>query len=210
MSKPSHTAQQYWDARSELFAAYYKTPSLFDRVFRKGVYTRTAFTLQVIKEFTAPSILDIGSGPGINSITWLKNSPGSTLFGIDFAQSMVDYARTAAKAEGLEKRARFEKGDFLEWDFKGEKFDVSSACGVFDYIRDAGPFLKRMAEVTSKAFVASWPENGLRMALRRYRYTCPVFHYTEEQIRDLHKKTGVTDFEVVKMPAGWMSVGRWR
>ena len=39
--------------------------------------------------------------------------------------------------------------------------------------------------------MASWPENGLRMALRRYRYTCPLFHYSEQQIIDLHKKAGI-------------------
>jgi hypothetical protein len=78
-----------------------------------------------------------------------------------------------------------------------------------DYVKDAGAFLKRMAEVTNKAFVASWPENGLRMALRRRRYTCPVYHYDESDIRRLHQATGVKEFDVIKGPAGWVSVARW-
>ena len=36
MSKAIHTAQQYWDVRSDLFANYYKKPSLFDKMFRKA------------------------------------------------------------------------------------------------------------------------------------------------------------------------------
>ena len=51
MSKPIHTAQQYWDVRSDLFANYYKKPSIFDKAFRKAVYTRTAVVLKTIKEF---------------------------------------------------------------------------------------------------------------------------------------------------------------
>jgi hypothetical protein len=100
------------------------------------------------------------------------------------------------------------QGDFMTYQFD-QKFDVTIACGVMDYVKDAGAFLKRMAEVTNKAFVASWPENGLRMALRRYRYTCPVFHYDEADIRRLHEATGVKDLEVIKGPAGWVSVARW-
>ena len=63
MSKTMHTAQEYWDVRSDLFANYYKKPSLFDKTFRKGVFIRTAVALKTIKEFDRPTILDIGSGP---------------------------------------------------------------------------------------------------------------------------------------------------
>jgi SAM-dependent methyltransferase len=208
MSKPLHTAQEYWDVRSDLFANYYKKPSLFDRIFRKGVYARTAVTLNVVKGYEKPTILDIGSGPGLNSVMWLKNSPGSTLFGIDFAKTMVDYAEAATRAEGVGDRAKFVVGDFMTYDFGGQNYDVSAAMGVFDYIQGAEAFIKRMASVTNKAMVISWPENGLRMALRRYRYTCPVYHYSEEDIRRLHTAAGVTDLEVIKLPGGWATVGR--
>src|SRR5262245_25508562 len=156
MSKTIHTAQQYWDVRSELFANYYKKPSMFDKTFRKGVFVRTAVALQTIKEFNSPTILDIGSGPGVNSVTWLKNSNASFLLGIDFAESMNEYARRNAEAEGVSERCRFVQGDFFNYDFKGEKFTVSVAAGVLDYVKDAPGFMKRMDEVTSGAFVVSW------------------------------------------------------
>jgi len=203
-----HTAQEYWNARSELFANYYQKPTLFDKVFRKGVYFRTAMGLNTIKEYNEPTILDVGSGPGVNSVTWLKNSNGKFLLGIDFADTMVEFARNLARKEGLDQRAKFVQGDFMTYQFD-QKFDVTIACGVMDYVKDAGAFLTRMAKVTNKAFVASWPENGLRMALRRYRYTCPVYHYAEADIRRLHEATGVKEFEVIKGPAGWVSVARW-
>src|SRR4249919_1493184 len=107
MSKSMHTAQQYWDARSELFANYYKKPSLFDKMFRKAVFFRTAVALKTIKEFDQPTVLDIGSGPGVNSVTWLKNSNAKFLLGIDFADTMVEFATKIAKQEGLSDRAKF-------------------------------------------------------------------------------------------------------
>ena len=208
MSKAMHTAQQYWDVRSDLFANYYKKPSFFDKLFRKAVYTRTAVALKTIKGYDRPTILDIGSGPGVNSVTWLKNSNASFLTGIDFAETMNEYARKNAAAEGVGDRCEFIQGDFIKQDFSGKTFDISVAAGVFDYIEDAALFLKRMDAVTNKAFVISWPENGLRMMLRRYRYSCPLFHYSEADIRRLHNACNIKELELVSIQGGWVSIAR--
>lgn len=208
MSKAIHTAQQYWDDRSDLFANYYKKPSAFDKLFRKAVYLRTAVALKTIQEYPGCTVLDIGSGPGVNSVTWLKNSKASHLLGIDFAENMTDYAKKYAASEGVGDRCEFIVGDFMTYNFGGKKYDVSVAAGVFDYIEDAAAFIKRMDEVTSKAFVISWPENGLRMFLRRRRYTCPVYHYSEKDIRHLHSLCQVKNLEVVRSQGGWVTVAR--
>jgi len=207
MSKAIHTAQQYWDVRSDLFANYYKKPSFFDKLLRKAVYTRTAVTLKVIKEFGKCTVLDIGSGPGVNSVTWLKNSEVTQLLGIDFAENMNEYARKNAEAEGVGARCKFVEGDFLTYNFN-DKYDVSAAMGVSDYVKDMDVFLKKMDAVSNKAFVVSWPLNGLRMALRRYRYTCPVYHYNEADVRRLHEGLRIKSLEIIPMQGGMMSVAR--
>jgi cyclopropane fatty-acyl-phospholipid synthase-like methyltransferase len=207
MSKPIHTAQQYWDVRSDLFANYYKKPSLFDKLLRKAVYTRTAVTLKVIKENGKCTVLDIGSGPGVNSVTWLKNSEATQLLGIDFAENMNEYARKNAENEGVGTRCRFVEGDFLTYNFN-DKYDVSAAMGVADYVKEMDVFLKKMDAVSNKAFVVSWPLNGLRMALRRYRYTCPVYHYNEADVRRLHEGLNIKSLEIIPMQGGMMSVAR--
>ncbi|SFD80349.1 Methyltransferase domain-containing protein [Chitinophaga sp. CF118] len=207
MSKQTHTAQQYWDVRSDLFASYYKKPSLFDKLFRQGIYTRTAVALKTIQEYDKPTVLDIGSGPGVNSVTWLKNSNASLLLGIDFAESMNEYARKNAKSEALADRCKFIEGDFMKHKFD-QSFDISVAVGVLDYIDDAASFIKKMDAVTNKAFVVSWPKNGLRMALRRYRYTCAVFHYTEKSIRDLHANCNIKSIDFIPTNAGWVTIAR--
>ncbi len=208
MSKATHTAQQYWDVRSDLFANYYKKPSLFDKLFRKAVYTRTAVALKTIKEYGHCTILDIGSGPGVNSVTWLKNSDASHLLGIDFAENMNEYARKNAAAESVGDRCEFVTGDFLTYNFQGQVFDVSVAAGVLDYVKEAGALVQKMDAVTKKAFVISWPLNGLRMALRRYRYTCPVYHYNEADVRGLHQGCKINSLEIIPMQGGMVTVAR--
>lgn len=208
MSKAVHTAQQYWDVRSDLFANYYKKPSLFDKLFRKAVYTRTAVALQTIKEYGQCTILDVGSGPGVNSVTWLKNSDATFLLGIDFAENMNEYARKNAEAEGVASRCKFVQGDFLTYDFSGQKFDVSVAAGVTDYVKEIEALIKKMDAVSNKAFVASWPTNGLRMALRRKRYTCPVYHYNEADVRRIHEGCNIKSLDIIPMQGGMVSVAR--
>ena len=62
--------------------------------------------------------------------------------------------------------------------------------------------------VTNKAFVLSWPLNGLRMALRRYRYTCPVYHYNEADVRRLHEGLNIKSLEIIPMQGGMVSIAR--
>jgi cyclopropane fatty-acyl-phospholipid synthase-like methyltransferase len=208
MSKKTESVQSYWDARSELFGNYYKKPSSFDRVFRKGVYERQAIAVQACKEIPNATVLDIGSGPGVNSVSLIKNAGASHVFGVDFAQQMIDYANQTVKEEGVADKCTFVLGDVLTYDFGGKKFDYAYALGVFDYIENAQALLNRMSELSTKSFMASWPENGLRMALRRYRYTCPLFHYTEQDIIDLHKKAGIdkNKLDIIRIGGGWATV----
>ncbi|HWR33859.1 MAG TPA: class I SAM-dependent methyltransferase [Chitinophagaceae bacterium] len=208
MSKTIHTAQQYWDVRSELFANYYKKPSWFDKMFRRAVYTRTAVMLNTIKECGKCTVLDIGSGPGVNSVTWLKNTEITFLMGIDFSENMNEYANKNALTEGVANRCKFVEGDFLTYDFKGDKFDVACAAGVTDYVKDTKALVKKMDAVTNKAFVASWPKGGLRMTLRRSRYTCPLYQYNEADVRRLHEGLNLKSLDIIHMQGGIMSVAR--
>jgi len=210
MSKKTETVQNYWDARSDLFGNYYKKPSAFDRVFRKGVYERQAVAVKACKEIPHATVLDIGSGPGINSVSLIKNAGAAHVFGVDFAQQMIDYANNTAKEEGVSDKCTFVLGDVLTYDFGNKKFDYSYALGVFDYVEQAQALLNRMSQLSTKSFMASWPENGLRMALRRYRYTCPLFHYSEQQIKDLHKNAGIPEnkLEIIRIGGGWATIAR--
>lgn len=205
MTSKTTSVQDYWDKHSDLFGDYYKNPTWFDRTFRKAIFLRAMIAIDVCKELTSPSVLDIGSGPGVNSVALLKKGGASRLTGIDFAPSMIELAQGYAASENLEDRCEFIEGDFMKHDFTPGGFDLAVALGVFDYIGDPQAFLKKMRLTAKKALVASWPENGLRMALRKMRYTCPVYPYTEPQIRELHKNAGITNVELIEIPGGWVS-----
>jgi SAM-dependent methyltransferase len=210
MSKAMETAQSYWDARSDLFGNYYKKPSLFDKIFRKGVFTRVAIAVKACKELGNATVLDVGSGPGVNSVSLIKNAGAQHVFGIDFAPHMIEYAANNAKAEGVADKCEFVLGDMMDYDFGGRTFDFSMALGVVDYVKDTEALVKKMAALTNKSFVISWPENGLRMALRRYRYTCPVYHYNVEDIKRIHRAAGIADdkLEIIPYPGGWGTIAR--
>lgn len=208
MSKKKETVQNYWDARSELFGNYYKRPSKFDRIFRKGVYERQAIAIKACKEISNARVLDVGSGPGVISVSLIKNGNASFVTGIDFADHMIKYAEKTVIEENVADNCRFIKGDILNYDFGNEIFDYSCALGVFDYVQDAQKLLERMCSLSQNSFMASWPENGLRMSLRRYRYTCPLYHYTEKEIVKLHDNIGITKekLKIIKIGGGWATV----
>ena len=99
---------------------------------------------------------------------------------------------------------------FVPYDFGQEKFDYACALGVFDYIEDAGALLSRMSALTTHSFMASWPENGVRMALRRHRYTCQLFHYTAQDILAVHNHAGIPvgNVQRIRIGGGGATVAR--
>jgi len=210
MSRITQTAREYWGNRSLIFSNYYKKPSVFDKIFRRGIYERIAVAVKECKDIQNASALDIGSGPGLNSISLIRNANASHVTGIDFAGEMIDLANKAAGSEGVADRCDFILGDALTYDFGDKKFDFSMALGVFDYIADAQSLIKRMSQLTKQVFVISWPENGLRMFLRRQRYTCPLYHYNIENIIDLHIKAsiGPDRLKIVKIGGGWATIAK--
>jgi len=79
---------------------------------------------------------------------------------------------------------------------------------VVDYVKEAKEFIEKMDKVSAKAFVVSWPLNGLRMALRRRRYTCPVYHYNEADVRRLHEGFDLKNLEIIPTQGGMVSIAR--
>jgi len=207
MNNIKDSAQTYWNDRSLKFANYYENPSFFDRLFRKGIYRRFDRSLEICKSLDNPSVLDIGSGPGVNAVNLIKFASISHVDGIDFAPNMNKYAAEYARINKCFDKCDFVEGDFLSYDWGTKRFDVLLALGVFDYVKESKAFLCKMASLTNKAFVISWPGGGLRMALRKMRYTCPLYEYTEKDIRRLHEcSEKIKKLELYKGGGGCISV----
>jgi 2-polyprenyl-3-methyl-5-hydroxy-6-metoxy-1,4-benzoquinol methylase len=207
MFKKSVKPQEYWNERSFKFANYYENPTKFDLIFRKAIFDRFERVLKICKKLDKPTVLDIGSGPGINSINLLKYSNVSFVTGIDFAPKMNKYASDYATKNNLSDSCSFINGDFMSYEWKEKKFDVTIALGVYDYIDNAELFTRKIESLTNNIFIISWPCNGLRMFLRKQRYECPVYYYTEKQIRRyLENCSLVKRYTLHKGKAGWSSV----
>jgi ubiquinone/menaquinone biosynthesis C-methylase UbiE len=204
----TQSAQQYWDQRTEHFSRFYTQPDWFDRVFRKAIFVRIGVAAAVGKSLEAPTALDIGSGPGINSVTLIKEGGVSHLTGIDFSSQMISSARTTAEEAGVSSQCDFIEGDFLCYDWGDQQFDLIVALGVLDYVSVPGKFLERISNITRTAFVISWPKTGLRMLLRKLRYKCHVYGYSEAAIIRYHQAMGITDLNLVRCQGGWVTIAR--
>jgi SAM-dependent methyltransferase len=71
--------------------------------------------LDMAKVTSSDYVIDLGSGDGRTVIAAAKR--GAAALGIEYNPDMVEFAKHAAAAEGVNANARFEKADIFEYDF---------------------------------------------------------------------------------------------
>lgn len=82
------------------------------------------------------SVLDVGCGNGFSTFAFARKLPRMRCIGIDYSESMIDFAARAMKKEkpSVQKRLAFAVGDVLKLssvpELRGKKFDyiVSERC----------------------------------------------------------------------------------
>jgi hypothetical protein len=120
---------------------------------------------------------------------------------------MIELARERLARFG--QAARLVEGDFLTEELDGP-FDVVLALGVFDYLPEPAPFVRRMAELCSGAIVASFPRwTWTRGPIRKVRYEviadCPIFDYTERELRLMLGAAGFERIEIARGRSGYLA-----
>ena len=150
-------------------------------------------------------MLDIGGGSGRVGELILEAGAREWV-NADIAQEMLDLS--AKRLERFGDKVKLVHGDFLEVPLEG-KFDVTIALGFFDYIPDAHRFVRRMAELTSGSAVASFPRwNWLKGPVRKVRYevinNCPIFNYTERELRFLFGGAGFSRVLIKQGRSGFL------
>jgi SAM-dependent methyltransferase len=167
---------------------------MVNRMFRKSIALRYQKTLEGCVPAKGARVLDLGCGPGHYSVALARE--GATAVGIDFAEGMIALAKERASDAGVSDRCQFFPGDFNAYQ-PDRPFDFVVVMGVMDYVADPKPLLEKIISMTGRRAFISFPRSGGLLAWQRklrYRSRCPLYLYSEPQIRNLVR--GLEDVSV--------------
>lgn len=93
------------------------------------------------------SLLDVGCGPGTITADLARRVAPGRVVAVDHAESILDRAREAARAAGVEDRIEFAAADVHALDFPDDTFDVVHAHQVLQHVGDPVQSLREMRRV---------------------------------------------------------------
>jgi ubiquinone/menaquinone biosynthesis C-methylase UbiE len=174
-----------------------------NKLFRKSLYERIPISLEECGDIKDKTIIDIGCGSGRLCYLLAKEN-ASKVVGVDYSQQMIDIAKEFVKKKDLEEKIQFECVDFFVKYETKEKFDISIALGVFDYLQNPEKFLDKMKMVTKEKIIVSYPAKyAFQAPIRKvwlYSRKCPVFFYTEPQLQRIYENAGLKEIKIMKTP----------
>ena len=132
------------------------------------------------------SALDVGCGPGHYSVE-LAHRGASHVLAIDFSDSMLEIARTAAVHRGVQNVCTFQHADFYRDTFDG-RFDYVVVMGFMDYVEHPEAIVEKALGLAKSRAFFSFPLDGGVLAWQRklrYKIRCNLFMYTEDQVRQI-------------------------
>jgi len=220
MSEPhSDAVRRRFEREAQSFDAIYRLERspfwrLVNTTLRKAVFERYRITFEQAGDVTDKSVLDVGCGSGVYSVDFARRGARRVL-GVDLSDNMLKLAREEAARHGVADRCEFVRGDFMALDL-GEKFDVSIAMGVFDYVPQQVAFLRKMVEHTAGKVIVAFPGHSLvREPARRLRYRLAgkgeVFLYGRDDVELIATQAGLRDRDIIRIPSSggvYVLVGR--
>ena len=181
-----------------------------DNVWRGVVRRRFDLTLELLEPLAGKSLLDVGCGSGRYCIAYAERG-AIRVVGVDFAAAMIDLANEHARRAGVANACEFRAGMFPDA-APEETFDYSSAMGFFDYVSDPVPIVSRMREMTRSTMVMSFPKSReWRVPIRRLRFWfsgCPLFLYSETEVRQILSNAGVTSYDWIELDRDYIVAAR--
>jgi SAM-dependent methyltransferase len=201
MSKSSESTAQvreHFRRKAFSFDHLYDEEHALQRLLRPGLFNRRELAVSIAREYEEPSVLDVGGGSARVGEHMLE-AGASRYVDVDLSDTMLELAKQ--RLQRFEDRVELVQADFLSAPMAGP-FDIVLALGYFDYIENAPAHIRRISELCGGTAVASFPRwtwtNG---PLRKVRYEvinrCPIFDYTESQLRELF-----SDFAKVEIQPG--------
>lgn len=214
VNKDSQEVKSFFDGYASDFDSIYghtnkrgPIDKLADKWFRKVMVLRFEETLKRSVNSSIKSVIDIGCGPGLYCVEFLKQ--GKEVMAIDLAENMLSIAKGHVEKHAADKK---DKISYLHANYLEHNFDVKydSAClmGLFDYIKDPVELFEKLKKDINKEVYASFPKDGGFLAWqRKVRYNvrnCPLYLYTLEDIKSIMHKVGLDGkYEVVDCERGY-------
>lgn len=198
--------RKYWNNEADAFQRIYthrksKLSNVLDSVFRKDMYDRFVFTIKNCEPIADRTFLDVGCGNGMYSFE-LARKGARRVLGLDISEVMIGLCKAASEEQNLSDRTEFVQTDLLAYS-GNERFDVSFGIGLFDYISDPLPVLKKMRELSTDKAILAFPRFWTwRAPVRKLRLNargCDVFFYTKSQLDKLLRDAGFQRHEVHKV-----------
>jgi SAM-dependent methyltransferase len=204
-SNATELVRDHFREKASSFDALYDEEHPLQRAARPGLLKRRDFAIAIVREYSAPRVLDIGGGSGRVGELALEAGAGEYV-NADIAQEMLDLSEERLARFG--DKVKLVHGDVRTAPLEGT-FDVVLALGFFDYQSDAQVFVRRIADLTSGTAVASFPRwNWLKGPVRKLRYevinNCPIFNYTERELRFLFGTSGFTRVLIKQGRSGFL------
>jgi len=206
-SEPSSRVEHHFDREYRQFDSFYREKKgifsrIIDRIFRRSMQIRFEKIIKEVAPYKNTTVFDVGCGTGRYSLALALKGIKKAL-GIDFAQNMIDEANRLATQFKVDHICQFVKADFLQMNID-ETFDHVFAMGVFDYIADPVPFVKKMVQSAKTKVMVSFPvSGGIIQALRKFKFEklkkCPVFFYSQEDVRQIARQAGAERFTIERM-----------
>ncbi len=175
---------------------------IIDRIFRRSMRLRFEKVIEEVAPYENTTVFDVGCGTGRYSMALALKGIKKAL-GIDFAQNMIEEANHLARQLKVDHICRFVRADFMQMNLE-ETFDHVFAMGVFDYIADPVPLVKKMLRCARRKVMISFPASGgIIQGLRRFKFEkikkCPVFFYSAEDVKQIAQQAGAKQFTIEKM-----------
>ena len=208
-SKSAHddAVARFWNNQADAFDTIYSGRKAWlahqlDVWLRADMYQRFDWAVSRGSALASRgSACDIGCGSG-RFVEALARRGVSRVVGIDVAPDMIALAERLVVEQGVASACEFRTNDVLA-ETGDERFDVTLAIGLWDYIDDPGPRLQVIRRMTRTSFLSTWPrlwtwrvlQRKARLAMRG----CPVYFYRRPQVRRLLESAGfvVTDMRVM-------------
>jgi ubiquinone/menaquinone biosynthesis C-methylase UbiE len=184
--------------------------SAFNRVFRRGLFTRVDRSAAIVRRYDQPRVLDVGCGSGRVAEVMMKAGVGEYV-GCDFSEDMLELAGkrlapyTGTGPDGSD-RVKLVTGDFLQLEFDGQ-FDVILGLGLFDYLPEPYLFVNKMRALARGSVFATFPRwDWVKGPSRYVRYNiirrCPIYNYTARELEFLFKSNNFSRVEIDEMSSG--------